>query len=91
MYKHIWSLYIFHVAGNAENDSRGGDITSVLQRNYIQRNVNKFKNEVKELDWSGVAEMYDAQLAYSTFHKLLAEKKLLVFSFQKNCQAVLSQ
>ena len=81
---------IFHVAGNAENDSRGGDITPVLQQNYCQRNVNKFINEVKELDWSGVAEMYDAQLAYSAFHKLLAEKNPRVF-LSKNCQAVLSQ
>ena len=82
---------IFHVAGNAENDSRGGDIQPVLQRNYCQRNVNKFINEVMEIEWSGVTEMDDAQLAYSAFHKLLAEKIFLMFSFQENCQAVLSQ
>ena len=74
---------IFHVAGNAENDSRGGDITPVLQRNYCQRNVNKFINEVKEIEWSGVTEIDDAQLAYSAFHKLLAEKYSSCFPFKK--------
>ena len=74
---------IFHVAGNAENDSRGGDITPVLQRNYCQRNVNKFINEVKEIEWSGVTEMDDAQLAHSAFHKLLTEKYSSCFPFKK--------
>ena len=74
---------IFHVAGNAENDSRGGDIQPVLQRNCCQRNVNKFISEVKEIEWLGVTEMDDAQLAYSAFHKLLAEKYSSRFPFKK--------
>ena len=74
---------IFHEAGNAENDSRCGDIQPVLQRNYCQRNVNKFINEVKEIEWLSVTEMDDAQLAYSAFHKLLAEKYSSCFPFKK--------
>ena len=74
---------IFHVAGNAENDSCGGDITPVLQRNYCQRNINKFMNEVKESEWSGVTEMEYAQLAYSAFHKLLPENIPHVFLLRK--------
>ena len=73
----------FHVAGNAENDSCGGDITPVLQRNYYQRNINKFINEVKEIEWLGVTEMDDAQLAYAAFHKLLAEKYSSCFPLNK--------
>ena len=65
---------IFHIAVNAENASYGGDISPILQRNYSQRNINKFLNEVNEIAWSGITEMDDAQQAYSAFHKLLAEK-----------------
>ena len=74
---------IFHVAGNAENDSCGGDITPVLQRNYCQKNINKLINSVKEIKWSGVTEMDDAQLAYSAFHKLIAENIPHVFLSRK--------
>ena len=76
-------MQFFHVAGNDENDSYGGGITPVLQRNYCQRNINKFINEVKEIERSGVNEMDDAQFAYSAFHKLLAEKYSSCFSFEK--------
>ena len=33
---------IFHIAGNAENTSYGWDISLILQRNYSQRNIDKF-------------------------------------------------
>ena len=80
---YIWSLCNFHIAGNAENASHGGDIS---QRNYSPRNINKFLNEINEIEWSGITEMDDAQQAYSAFHKLLAEKYASCFSFQENCQ-----
>ena len=63
----------YHVAGN-ENDSCGGGTTPVQQRKYCQRNIDKFINDIREIEWSDVTEMDDAQLAYSAFHKLLAEK-----------------
>ena len=74
---------IFHIAGNAENASYGGDISPILQRNYSQRNINKFLNEVHEIEWSGITEMDDAHQAYSAFHKLLAEKYASCFPFKK--------
>ena len=74
---------IFHMAGNAENASFGGEISPILQRNYSQRNINKFLNEVSEIEWSGFTEMDDAQQAYSAFHKLLAEKYVSCFPFKK--------
>ena len=51
---------IFHIAGNAENASYGGDISPILQRNYSQRNMNKFLYEVNEIEWSYITEMDDA-------------------------------
>ena len=74
---------IFHIAGNAENASYGADISPILQRNYGQRNINNFLNEVNEIEWSGITEMDDAQQAYSAFHKLLAEKYVSCFPFKK--------
>ena len=74
---------IFHIAGNAENASFGVEISPILQRNYSQRNINNFLNEVNEIEWSGITEMDDAQQAYSAFHKLLAEKYVSWFPFRK--------
>ena len=48
---------------------------------FCQRNIYKFINEVKEIKWSGIIEMDDAQLACSAFHKLLAEKCASCFFF----------
>ena len=41
---------IFHMAGNAENASYGGDISPILRRNCSQRNINKFLNEVNGIE-----------------------------------------
>ena len=73
----------FHIAGNAEKASCGGDISPILQRNYSQRTINNFLNEVNEIEWSGITKMDDAQQAYSAFHKLLAEKYVSCFPFKK--------
>ena len=52
-----------------------GHLTNATKlRNYSQRFINKFLNRLKGMEWSSIAEIDDAQLAYSTFYKLPAEK-----------------
>ena len=36
------------------------------------------------MEWSGITEMDDTQLAYSTFYKLLAEKCASFFPFKES-------
>ena len=57
---------VFHIAGNKMGDT--GDQTSpVLQRNFNQRNINRFINEMNNVDWKPTLDANELEAAYNNF------------------------
>ena len=60
-------LPIFYISDNKKTFDKAKYVT---YRDFSSRNVDKFKDKLKNTDWSSVYIESDAQKAYSAFHKL---------------------
>ena len=72
---------IFHVAGNVSNDSNM--INSIVRPDMCHKNLLKFVNEMKELNWQCVIDENDPQSAYSKFHEIVSSKYNVCFPYRK--------
>ena len=54
-----------------------------LRRNMCHANIIKFRDAMSAVDWRWILSMSDAQVAYSSFHKLLSDKYNKCFPIRK--------
>jgi hypothetical protein len=60
-------------------------------RNYSSRNIDKFINEMRNIDWTSVTEKQDCQTAYSTFHSIFTRLYDKSFPMKQTCSQYLSR
>ena len=73
---------IFHVAGNVIADDNLTE-NPIIRRDMSHKNILKFINEMKEIDWQCVFVENDAQSAYSKFHEIVSCKYNVCFPYRK--------
>ena len=74
---------LFHIAGNAQFQPSISNCKT-LKREMRHKNVQRFINEMKIVNWNQVLECDNVQLAYSTFHKVISEKYIKCFPLRKS-------
>ena len=74
---------LFHIAGNTQFQPSISNCKT-LKRDMRHQNVQRFVNEMKIVNWNQVLECDNAQLAYSTFHKVISEKYNKCFPLRKS-------
>ena len=75
---------IFHIAGNVSTGKLTQPVSPKLTRDMRRKNVNKFLDEMHNIDWHNLLRINDAQCAYSTFHKILSDVYNKCFPYQKH-------
>ena len=73
---------VFHITGNASKSSLS-DTEPSLRRNMCHANIVKFRDAMSAVDWREILSMSDAQVAYSSFHKLISDKYNKCFPIRK--------
>ena len=73
---------VFHITGNVSKSSLC-DSEPSFGRNMCHANVVKFRDAMSVIDWREILSMRDAQVAYSSFHKIISEKYNKCFPIRK--------
>ena len=73
---------VFHITGNGSKSSLC-DQEPPLGRNMCHANIVKFREAMSTIDWREILSMSDAQVAYSSFHRILSEKYNNCFPIRK--------
>ena len=73
---------VFHITGNASKSSLC-DTEPSLRRNMCHANIVKFRDAMSAVNWREILSMSDAQVAYSSFHKLISDKYNKCFPIRK--------
>ena len=73
---------VFHITGNVSKNSLC-DSEPSFGRNICHANVVKFRDAMSVIDWREILSMSDAQVAYSSFHKIISEKYNKCFPIRK--------
>ena len=73
---------VFHITGNVSKSSLC-DSEPSFGRNMCLANVVKFRDAMSVIDWREILSMSDAQVAYSSFHKIISEKDNKCFPIRK--------
>ena len=74
---------IFHIAGNISHDNHKNLAKTRLIRDMRRQNIEKFTNEMQQINWNCVADISDAQASYIEIHRAICQK-YKVFSISKN-------
>ena len=64
---------VFHVTGNGSKRSLCNSDPS-FGRNMCHANIVKFRDAMSAIDWRELLSMSDAQVAYSSFHKIISDE-----------------
>ena len=75
---------IFHIAGNVSTGKLTQPVSPKLTRDMRRKNVNKFLDEMHNIDWHNLLLINDAQCAHSTFHKILSDVYNKCFPYEKH-------
>ena len=73
---------VFHITGNLSKSSLY-DSERSFGCNMCHANVVKFRDAMSVIDWREILSMSDAQVAYSSFHKIISEKYNKWFPIRK--------
>ena len=63
---------IFHIAVNTKQLDTN-DYTPVLRRSFTQNNLNKFKDQLRSINWNSILIENDPQIAYTSFHNVISK------------------
>ena len=75
---------VFHIAAKTQKGLDSNDQSQpVLQRNFNQRNIKRFINEVRHIDWQIVMDSNDVQDAYSNFQNKISKLYNICFPLEK--------
>ena len=69
---------VFHVAGNTMSKSKDY-LSPTVKRDMSHRNVQKFIDESRQVDWQIVTEIREPQNAYTQFHNFISKHMINVF------------
>ena len=58
-------------------------INPIVRRDMCHKNLLKFVNEMKELNWQCVLDENDPHSAYSKFHEIVSSKYNVCFPYRK--------
>ena len=74
---------IFHIAGNISHDNLK-DLAKTRQiRDMRRQNIEKFTNEMQQINWNCVTDKSDAQASYSEFHRVISQKYNKCYPYRK--------
>ena len=91
MYKHVQGILctsisdhyaVFHITRNGSKISLC-DSEPSFGRNMCHANIVKFRDAMSTIDWREILSMNDAQVAYSSFHRIISEKYNNCFPIRK--------
>ena len=74
---------IFHIAGNISHDKLNDLAKTRLIRDMRRQNIEKFTNEMQQINWNCVTDISDAQASYSEFHRVISQKYNKFFHIEK--------
>ena len=72
---------IFHITDNTKVTSSA--LPTSFYRDHSTKNIEKFKEELQNLEWQEIKSERNAQKAYSIFHTILSEKYNKCFPLKK--------
>ena len=81
---------VFHIAGNTMCKSKDS-LSPTVKRDLSYRNVQKFINEMQQIDWQIVTEIRDPQNAYSQFHNIICKTYDKCFLYKKCTSAYVNK
>ena len=74
---------VFHIAGNKMGVDTTDQSRPVLQRNFSQRNINRFINEMNNVDWKPTLDLNELEAAYNNFQMKLTNLYNICFPLTK--------
>ena len=81
---------VFHIAGNTMCKSKDS-LSPTVKRDLSYRNVQKFIDEMQQIDWQIVTEIRDPQNAYSQFHNIICKTYNKCFPYKKCTSAYVNK
>ena len=73
---------VFHVAGNTMSKSKDY-LSPTVKRDMSHRNVQKFIDEIQQVDWQIVTEIREPQNAYTQFHNVISQTYDKCFPYKR--------